>query len=149
MLSGQEIDCASYVENINGKDTIFGNEVIQLKKNKIPRGLVVLEIVFDNQDSSKVENKGPDDKDLEAVNLETRESPKNVYIGRKLSPKIRYALIGLLRKYRNVFAWLYDDLKAFREDLFQHEIHLKIDANLLGRNRDQSIPLLHPKCKKN
>ena len=37
-------------------------------------------------------------------------------------------MIGLLRKYRHVFAWLYDDLKAYREDLFQHEIPFKQDA---------------------
>ena len=84
------------MENIDGKDTIFGNEVVQLKTNKIPRGLVVLETVFDNQDRSKVESKELDHENLEEVNLGTRESPKNVYIGKKLSPKIRYALIGLL-----------------------------------------------------
>ena len=32
MLSRQEIDCTTYVENIDGKDTIFGQEVVQLKK---------------------------------------------------------------------------------------------------------------------
>ena len=106
------------MENIDGKDTIFGSEVVQLKTNKISRGLVVLEIVFDNQDRSKVESKGPDHENLEEVNLGTGESPKNVYIRRTVSPKIRYALIGLLRKYRHVFSWSYDDLKAYREDLF-------------------------------
>ena len=47
---------------------------------------------------------------------------------KKLSPKIRKNLIKLLRNYRYVFAWSYDDLKAYREDLFQHEIPLKQDA---------------------
>ena len=55
----------------------------------------------------------------------TRESPKNVYIGRKMSPKIRHDLIGLLRKYRHVFSWSYDDLKEYREDRFEYEIPLK------------------------
>ena len=50
-------------------------------------------------------------KDLEEVNLGTVEAPKKVYINKKLSPKIRQGLIDLLRKYRHMFAWSYDDLK--------------------------------------
>lgn len=38
------------METGDGKETLFGNEVIQLKTNKIPKGLVVLERMFDNQD---------------------------------------------------------------------------------------------------
>ena len=85
VLSRQEIDCAAYVENIDGKDTIFGQEVVQLKTNKIPRGVVFLETVFDNHDRSKVEDKGPNVEDLEEVNLGTREAPKNVYIEEDVS----------------------------------------------------------------
>ena len=57
VLLGQEIDFVAYVDNIDGKDIIFGQEVVQLKKNKILRGLVVLETIFGNQDWSKVEDK--------------------------------------------------------------------------------------------
>ena len=120
MLSGQEIDCAAYVDNIGGKDTIFGKEVVQLKTNKIPKGLVALETIFDNQDRVQANTSKYDARDLEEINLGTKETPKKVYIGKKLSPKIRQNLIDLLRKYRHVFAWSYDDLKAYREDLFQH-----------------------------
>ena len=77
---------------------------------------------------SQIDISKDDAKDLEEVNLGTKETPKKVYIGKKLSPKIRKNLIGLLRKYSHVFVWSYDDLKAYREDLFQHEIPLKLDA---------------------
>ena len=79
---------------------------------------MVLEIVFDNQDKSQVDSSKYDAKYLEEVNLGTEKTHKKVYIGKKLSPKIRQDLIDLLRKYRHVFAWSYDDLKAYREDLF-------------------------------
>ena len=39
-----------------------------------------------------------------------------VFIGRKLSQRIRQELISLLRKYRHVFPWSYEDLKAYRQD---------------------------------
>ena len=45
---GQELDCSALVETTDGKETIFGQEVIQLKTNKVPKGLVVLENIFDN-----------------------------------------------------------------------------------------------------
>lgn len=44
------IDFHGFFEIIDGKETIFGSEVIQLEINKIPQGLVVLERVFDNVD---------------------------------------------------------------------------------------------------
>ena len=101
------------MESIDGKDTVFGKEVVQLKTNKIPKGLVTLETIFDNQDRTQVNASKNDAKDLEEVNLGTKETPKKVFIGKKLSPRIRQNLIDLLRKYRHVFAWSYDDLKAY------------------------------------
>ena len=86
---GQEIDYATFVEKLDSKDTIIGQEVVQLKTNKIPKGLVVLETIFDSHDRFKVENKEYNAKNPKEVNLGTNEAPKKVYIGRKLTPKIR------------------------------------------------------------
>lgn len=147
ILSGQEIDCAAYVENIDGKDTVFGQEVVQLKTNKIPKGLVVLETIFDNHDRAQVHMNEHSAKDLEEINLGTKETPKKVNIGKKLSPEIRKNLIDLLRKYRHVFAWSYDDLKAYREDLFQHEIPLKPDAKPFRQKQKPINPTLAPKMQ--
>ena len=47
---GQEMDCSDLIESINGKETIFGQEIMQLKTNKVSKGLVVLENIFDNQE---------------------------------------------------------------------------------------------------
>ena len=84
--------------------------------------------MFENQDWVKLGAKDHKPQELEEINIATTEAPKKVYIGQNLSAKIRKPLIDLLRKYRHVFAWSYDDLKAYREDLFQNEIPLKIDA---------------------
>ena len=64
-----------------------------------------------------------------------------------MSPKIRHDLIGLLRKYKHVFAWSYDDLKAYREDLFQHEIPLKLDAKPFRIKQRPINPTLAPKMQ--
>ena len=71
----------------------------------------MLESTFDNQDKFTAEVKDKTPEELEEVNLGTIEAPKKVYIGKKLSPEIKKSLIDLLRKYRHVFAWSYDDSK--------------------------------------
>ena len=99
-----------------------------MSSNQIPRGLVELEALFISQknDSSKLSNAKIED--LEEINLGSENSPQIVYIGKGLDSHIRINLIKLLRKYKHVFAWSYEDLKAYREDLFQHEIPLKSDV---------------------
>jgi len=114
----QEIDFNAFVEEHDGKETLFGQEIVQLKTNKIPRGLIALEKAFDGHNRFKMKDTPMIQNDLEEINLGTQETPKNVYIRKNLNPKIRSRLINLLRKYRHVFAWSYDDLKAYREDMF-------------------------------
>ena len=50
---GQELDCSDLIETTNAKEIIFGQEIIQLKTNKVPKGLVVLENMFDNKEKLK------------------------------------------------------------------------------------------------
>ena len=144
---GQEMDCSDLVETIDGKETIFGQEVIQLKTNKVPKGLVVLENIFDNHDRTKGVVKDCKPQELEEVNLGTNEAPKKVYIGQNLSNKIKKTLIDLLRKFRHVFAWSYDDLKAYREDLFQHVIPLKDNVKPFRQKQRPVNPILAPKMQ--
>jgi len=133
------------VEEHDGKETLFGQEIVQLKTNKIPKGLIALEKVFDGHDQFKTKNIPIIQNDLEEINLGTQMAPRNVYIGRKHNPKIRSMLINLIRKYRHVFAWSYDDLKAYWEDLFQHEIPLKPDAKPFRQKQSPINPTLAPK----
>ena len=62
-----------------------------------------------------------------------------------MSQRIRQELISLLRKYRHVFAWSYEDLKAYRKDLFQHEIPLKEGAKPFRQKKRPVNPTLAPK----
>ena len=124
------------VKMIDGKETIFGQKVIQLKINKVPKGLVVLENKFENQGRVRPGATDYRPQELQEINLGTNEAPKKVYIGQNLSTKIRKPLIDLLRKYRHVFAWSYDDLKAYREDIFQHVIPLKDNVKPFSQKKD-------------
>lgn len=77
----------------------------------------------------------------------TTESPKNVCIGMKLSPFVWKYMIGLLKKYRHVFTWSYDNLKAYREELFENVIPLKEDAKPFRQKKRPINPTLVPKMQ--
>lgn len=93
-----EIDFSSFMQIEDDKETMFGKEVIQLKTNRITRGLVVLERVFDDQDKAKVATSAPHPEDLEEINLGMEEATRKVYVGKKMSPRFRKMLTNLLRK---------------------------------------------------
>lgn len=46
-----------------------------------------------------------------------------------------------------MFAWSYDDLKAYREDLFQHEIPLRDNAKPFRQKQRPINPTLAPKMQ--
>lgn len=83
------MDFSTYVEVRDGKENVLGKEVLQLNSNRIPRGLVALERAFDNKERVFVSRIVDKINNLEEVNLGTSQEPKNVYIGKCLSPRIR------------------------------------------------------------
>lgn len=110
----QDIDFNAFIKELDGKQTVFVQEVVQLKTNKIPKGLVALERVFDGNEKEVMKQTPVRREDVEEINLGTELAPKKVYIGKKISPIIKKMFITLLIKYKHVFAWSYDDLKAYR-----------------------------------
>lgn len=141
------MDWNAYVEEENSKGSLFRKDILQLKTNKIPRGLVELERLFDNKDMANFKPNTRSCEEVEKINLGSENNPREFYIGKKLTPKIITALVNLLRKYIHVFAWSYDDLKAYREDLFQHEIPLKPDEKPFRQKQRPINPTLSPKMK--
>jgi hypothetical protein len=57
-----------------------------------------------------------------------------IKIGKGTSEKERKEIINLVHEYRDVFAFTYDELKAYREDVFQHTIPLKEDTKFFRQN---------------
>ena len=106
-----------------------------------------MESAFDNQDRIISNAKNDNPQELEEINLGTLDTPKKVYIGKTLNPKIKKSLIILLRKFRHVFSWSYDDPKAYRQDLFQHVIPLKEDVKPFRHKKRPVNPTLAPKMQ--
>ena len=58
------------------------------------------------------------------INIGTDKDPKLIKIVKGTSEKERNNLIKLIKEYRDVLAFSYDEIKAYREDVFQHTIPL-------------------------
>lgn len=59
------------------------------------------------------------------VNISFESDPKFILIGKCYFQEERLKLISLLKEYKDVFAWCYDDLKDFMDGEFKHHISLK------------------------
>ena len=62
------------------------------------------------------------------INIGTEKDPKLIKIGKCTSKKERNGLINLFKEYRDALAFSYDELKAYREDVFQRTILLTEEA---------------------
>ena len=78
---------------------IVDHEIIQLKDNCIPKGLVPLEKLFDSKDVAKSPRVKPSHKDVEDVNIGSKQEPRLVKIFEKLPSKVKKKYIDLLKQY--------------------------------------------------
>jgi hypothetical protein len=100
-------------------------EIIDLPDGPLPKGVIPLERLFDRNDMYKGKSSRKIDDEVIEFNIGTEESPKMVKFGKGTMPDEREKLISLIREFKDVFAWSYEDLKAYREDVIQHTIPLK------------------------
>ena len=77
---------------------------------------------------------------FELVNLRTDLKPQNINLGLGLTSNERLAFIHLLKKYKNVFAWNYEDLKTYDTSIIQHTIPMISDENPV----QQKLRKIHP-----
>jgi len=66
--------------------------------------------------------------DHKEINIGSNEDPKMIKIGKGTSKKEREEIIKLVNEYRDVLAFTYEELKAYKEDVIQHTIPLKQDV---------------------
>lgn len=103
-----------------------------LRENSIPKSVIKLENLYDIKDRFKqVTNSKLQSSALrvELVNLGTEDKPHNINLGLRLTSEEIFAFIILLNKYKNVFAWNYDDLKTYDTSIIQHAIPMIFEEN--------------------
>ena len=103
-------------------DTKTSAKVIQWKNNCIPKGLIPLEKLFDHNDVATNPKIKFDEEEIETYNISTIENPKCVNLSKYLSSEVKQKYVYLMKRYIDVFAWSYVDLKIYDHSFFQHTI---------------------------
>ena len=96
---------------------IGGKDIIQLKGNYIPKGLIPLEKMFDQNDVPKDPKFHPNENDIHYQNIGTKDSPKIVKLSKILLAKQKKKYISLMKNYTDVFAWIYEYLKEYETSI--------------------------------
>jgi len=159
--SALEIDSVNNVNTVDTEDIVdlgeLGDdeleaEVLQLKSNVLPRGLVPLEDLFDNDDVAKKPKIEAHGQEVEDFNIGTEEKPKMVKLSKSLPLEQKHKYIELFKEFFDVFAWSYEDLKAYDTSIIQHRIPIKEDQKpfrqKLRRINPKLLPLIEKEIKK-
>jgi ribonuclease HI len=113
------------VKNPKLKNKIGGHDIIQLPNNKIPRGLVPLEKIFDQNDVPLNTDKKEEDPNVFKYNLGDEQCPKTINLSTQLTAKQRFDYGSLMKEFSDIFSWEYSDLKTYDTQVIAHKIHLK------------------------
>jgi hypothetical protein len=85
--------------------------------------------------------------ELEELNLGTAEEPRNVLIAKELDTEFKEQLTNVLQAYKDVFAWLYEDMKGLNPEFYHHKINLAKDAIPVQQRRYRLNPNYAAKVK--
>ena len=64
-----------------------------------------------------------------------------------MTPDNKTAMITLLKEFRDVFTWSYEDMRGLDPQLYQHQIHLNKDAKPVAQRCYRMNPNYAPKVK--
>lgn len=111
--------------------------------NSIPKFVVKLEDLYNLKEKfKKSTNSKLQSSNLrfELVNLGTTLKPQNINLGLGLTPNEKSTFIHLLKKYKNVFAWNYEDLNIYYTSIIQYTIPMISDEKIV----QQKLRKIHP-----
>ena len=91
------------IEQKKLKNMIGGEVIIQLKGNYIPKGLIFLEKIFDQNDVAKDPKVNPNRNDIQDQNIGTKDSPKIVKLSKNTSLEENKKYIDLMKNYTDFF----------------------------------------------
>jgi hypothetical protein len=125
-------------------NVIDGKEIIQLKNNCIPKGLVPLENIFYNNDVEKNPKVTPNEGEADDCNIGIEKEPRFIKLSKNLTPGNKERYLKLMKDFSDVFAWSYEDLKVYDTSIIQHTISIKEDQNPFKQKLRRINPLLFP-----
>jgi hypothetical protein len=123
---------------------IANHRLLVLKTNQIPKGLIPLERLFDQNDMPLKSTLQPQPEEVEDCDVGTTKEPRIVKLSKYLPPEIKNKYTDLLRRYKDVFAWSYDELRTYDTFVIEHKIPLKLGVKPFRQRLRQINPILLP-----
>ena len=110
--------------------------LIHLRTNRIPRGLIPLEKLFDKYNVFMGTNKSNLDEQVLEVNIGLDKSPRNIKLqGKGCMHEKKRKLESFGRECKDVFAWSYDELKTYDPKVITHAIPFREYAKPLKQHQ--------------
>jgi hypothetical protein len=128
----------------NFKDKIANHKTLLLKNNQIPKGIIPLERLFDQNDIPLKSTFHPQPEEFEDYNVGSEESPKLVKLSKYIPIEKKPKYMELLKEFKYVFAWSYEYLKTYDTSIIDNNIPLKPNVNPFKQNLRQINPILFP-----
>jgi hypothetical protein len=144
----EKVDEVAFTKDGYFDNQIAGRDIVQRKSNIIPKGLVPLEKIFDNNDVARSPKIIVNERDVEDSNIGTREDLKIIKMSRTLSPEVKERYIKLIKEFPDVFSWSYENLKVYDTNIIQHVIPIKQDHKPFKYKLRRINPLLLPFIEK-
>jgi hypothetical protein len=122
--------------------------MLVLKNNQIPKGLIPLERLFYQNDVPVKSTLQPQPEEVEDYDIGTEKESKVVKISKFLPPEVKIKYKDLLRQYKDVFAWSYDELRTYDTSIIDHKVPLKPGVKPFRQKLRQINPILLPVIEK-
>jgi hypothetical protein len=75
------------------------------------------------------------------------KEPRNVLVAKELDTDFKEQLMNVLREYKDVFAWSYEDMKGLNPEFYHYKINLAKDAIPVEQRRYRLNPNYAVKVK--
>jgi hypothetical protein len=93
-------------------------EIVILVDGPLPKGIIPLEKMFDQNDMYKGKSSSKIDDEIIEFNIGTEKSPQMIKFGKGTMSDEREKLISIIREFKDVFAWCYEYLKDQKHQIF-------------------------------
>jgi ribonuclease HI len=130
------------------REKVADHRMLVLKSNQILKGLIPLERLFDQNDVPVKSTLQPQPKEVEDCDIGTEKESRLVKISKFLPPEVKVKYKDLLRQYKYVFAWSYDELRTYDTSIIDHKIPLKPGVKPFRQKLRQINPILLPVIEK-
>jgi hypothetical protein len=113
-----------------------------LNNNQIPKGLIPLERLFDQNDIPLKSTLQPQPEEVEYCYVGSNENPKLLKLSKYLTTELKSKYDELLKEYKYVFSWSYEDLKTYDTSIIEHNIPLKPCIKPFKKNIRKINPIM-------